>query len=122
MPINRVVWLKGFQQFDKTNKKEDETMGKYILHWEIDSMKTPEDPKERQEQWSFFQATIVQHMKENDIKEWGEYVGEANGYAIIEGTEVEVQKLVSLWVPFVKFNVKAVMSIEQVMEATKAMA
>ncbi|MGV7223576.1 MAG: DUF3303 domain-containing protein [Nitrospinales bacterium] len=96
-------------------------MGKYILHWEVDTAKTPEDTKERQEQWSLFQQTVAQQMESNEIKEWGEYVGEVNGYSIMEGSEVDIQKLVALWVPFVKFNVKPVMTIEQAMEATKAM-
>ena len=96
-------------------------MGKYILHWEVEASKTPEDPKQRQEQWTLFQETVVQQMKNNEIQEWGEYVGEINGYAIMEGSEVDIQKLVALWVPFVKFNVKPVMNIEQAMEATKAM-
>jgi hypothetical protein len=60
------------------------------------TQKKTEDPKERQEQWNFFQATVVHHIKEDQIKAWGEYVGEVNGYAIMEGTEVDVQKLVSL--------------------------
>ena len=96
-------------------------MGKYILHWEVDTTKTPEDPKERQQQWMQFQDIIVQQMKDGIISDWGSNVGEVYGYAIIEATEIEVHSLTQMWVPFVEFNTRAVLSIEQMMEATKAM-
>ena len=38
-----------------------------------------------------------------------------------EGTEIEVQTFMARWVPFVKFNVKSVLTIEQTIEAVKAM-
>ena len=96
-------------------------MAKYLLLWEVDPTRTPEDPKERQQQWLAFQNTVVDQLKNAGLKDWGEYVGEINGYAIFEGTEVELAILTSLWVPFVKFKVRSVITIEQVIQATKAM-
>ncbi len=96
-------------------------MAKFILHWEVDSTKTPEDPKERQQQWLQFQDIVVQQINDGIISDWGANVGELYGYAIVEGTEVAIHSLTAMWEPFVKFNTRAVLSIEQVIEATKAM-
>ena len=96
-------------------------MAKFILHWEVDSTKTPESPKERQQQWLEFQDIVAQQMKEGIISDWGNNVGEMYGYAIMEGSEVLVQTLTEMWVPHVKFNVRLVLTIEQAVEATKAM-
>lgn len=96
-------------------------MAKFILHWEVDPAKTPEDPKERQQQWLQFQDIVVQQMKAGLISDWGANVGELNGYCITEATEIEVHTLTAMWEPFVKFNTRSVLTIEQVSEATKAM-
>ena len=96
-------------------------MGKYIVHWEVDATRTPEGPKERQQQLLAFGDTVGQQLKSGEVKEWGGYVGELNGYAIIEGTEVDVHALTLLWVPFVKFKIKPLLSIEQSIQATKSM-
>ena len=96
-------------------------MAKFIMHWEVDASKTPEDPKERQQQWLAFDELVVQDIKTGKVKDWGIYAGEINGYTIFEGTEIEVQTFMSRWVPFVKFSVKSVLTIEQTIEAVKAM-
>ncbi len=96
-------------------------MAKYILQWEVDATRTPEDPKERQQQWLAFQETTKQMIESGQIQDWGEYAGEIDGYCIMEGTEVDVAALTALWVPFVAFSAKP-MSIEQAMESIKDLA
>ena len=39
----------------------------------------------------------------------------------MEGTEIEIQAFVSRWIPFVKFSVNSVLSIDQAIQAVKAM-
>ena len=96
-------------------------MAKFILHWEVDPAKTPEDPKERKQQWLQFQDIVVQQMKDGLISEWGANVGELIGFCISEASEIEVHMLTAMWEPFVKFDTRAILTIEQVNEATKAM-
>ena len=96
-------------------------MAKFILHWEVDSTKTPEDPKEKQKQWLEFQNIVLQQKRDGLISDWGINVGEMYGYAIMEGSEVAIHTLTEMWVPFVKFKVRMVLTVEQLNEATKAM-
>ena len=45
---------------------------------------------------------------------WGAFVGEVNGFAVWEGTEVEIAALTNQYVPFVRFDVKAYASVDEV--------
>ncbi len=96
-------------------------MAKYILHWEIDTTRTPDDPKVRKGQWRTLQDMVVKQLETGVIKDWGEYVGQLNGYCIMEGTEMDVMKLATIYIPFASFDVKQVISIQQAIENAEAM-
>lgn len=96
-------------------------MGKYLMLWEVDQAKAPIDPKERGTGWSMLMAMVKQDREKGMISSWGSFVGETNGYAVYEGTEVEVMKALQQYIPFVIFDVKPIASEEQVNEMIKAM-
>jgi hypothetical protein len=96
-------------------------MARYIALWEVDSSKTPEDPKAKKAQWLGFQEIVKKQLKDGIIKEWGEFAGEMCGYVICEGTAVDLHALTCGWVPFVKFEASEVLTIEEVNKATKAL-
>jgi hypothetical protein len=96
-------------------------MGKYLLLWEADWTKVAVDPKERGAGWSVAQEMVTQDLKKGIMKDWGCFVSEVNGYAVAEGSEVEITNMVLQYIPFFKFTAKPIASISQVMESTKAM-
>jgi hypothetical protein len=96
-------------------------MAKFLVLWEVDTTRTPEDQKERQAQWKGFQDLVKKFLKDGVIKEWGQCAGEASGYCIVEGTEVDVTKLTNLYTPFVIFNTSPLLSIDQAMEANESL-
>ena len=96
-------------------------MGKYLLLWEIDSSKIPLNPKERGIGWKTLMEMVKQDMKRGFTKDWGAFVGELRGYAVDEGTEVEVMNALQQYTPFVHFKVHPIGSISQVEEMIKAM-
>jgi len=96
-------------------------MAKYMVLWEVDTSKTPEDPKAKKAQQLRFQELVVKQLKEGVIKEWGQFVGEVYGYAINECSAVDLHTLTTMWVPFVKFQVREIMTINEVNKATKAL-
>ena len=53
-------------------------------------------------------------MERGISKVWGAFVGEVNGFAVWEGTEVEIAALTNQYVPFVRFDVKAYASVDEV--------
>ena len=96
-------------------------MGRYLVIWEVVQAKTPIDPKERGAGWSMLMAMVRQDHEKGLISSWGNFVGETNGYMVIEGSEVEVMNAIQQYVPFVIFDVKPVASEEQVNEMIKAL-
>jgi hypothetical protein len=97
-------------------------MGKYLLLWEIDQTKIPIDPKERGDGWGLLMAMIRQDIEKGIIKDFGSFVGENNGYAIMEGTELEVMNTLAQYVPYCIFKVHPVASESQVNEMIKALS
>jgi hypothetical protein len=96
-------------------------MGKYLLLWEIDATKIPVSPKERGAAWSAFMVMIKQDIKKGLIKDWGAFVGELRGYAVNEGSELEVMNAAQQYIPFVHFKVHPIASVSQVDEMNKAL-
>lgn len=96
-------------------------MGKYLVLWEIDQTKVPISPQERGTGWAALIDIVKEDIKKGITKDWGAFVGEINGYSVIEGTEVEVGNALQQYVPFATFKVHAVASVEQVEEVIKAL-
>ncbi|MBP1609552.1 MAG: hypothetical protein H6Q04_1787 [Acidobacteria bacterium] len=96
-------------------------MARYLLLSETDTSRTPEDPKAKKAQWLGFQKQVVKMLKEGILKEWGFVAGQMRAYAIFEGSAVDLQTFTAEWVPFVKFEVSELLTIEELMKATKAL-
>ncbi|MEE9611797.1 MAG: hypothetical protein V3W19_11120 [Desulfatiglandales bacterium] len=96
-------------------------MGRYLVHWEVDQTKIPIDPKERGGGWAGLMAMVRQDLEKGVISNWGAFVGETNGYMVMEGTELEVMTSIQQYVPFCIFKVQPVSSESQVNEMIKAL-
>jgi hypothetical protein len=101
--------------------KEGKTMARYMMLWEVDTSKTPEDPKAKKAQSLDFQELVRKQLKDGIMKEWGLFAGELCGYVIFEGSAVELHTLVAMWAPFVKFKTRELMTIDEVIKASKAL-
>jgi len=97
-------------------------MGKYLLLWEVDKTRVPTDPKERGAGWGLLMAMVRQDIEKGISKDWGAFVGETNGYAIAEGTEVEILNMTAQYVPYCIFKVYPIASESQVNEMIKALS
>jgi len=96
-------------------------MGKYLVLWEIDETKVPISPQERGAGWSALMDMVKQDIKKGISKDWGSFVGELAGYAVAEGTEVEIGNMMQQYVPFVHFKAHPIASVSQVEEIIKAL-
>jgi hypothetical protein len=95
-------------------------MGRYLLLWEADETKIPLDPKVRLESWLAACEMVKQDFKSGIIKDWGVFLGQAKGFAIDEGTEEEIQKVILQYIPYFRFKVIPIRTIDQHMEALKS--
>ena len=55
------------------------------------------------------------------IKDWGCFVGEGSGYTIVEGSEVDIQKMIQPYTPFCQFSTHPIASFDQINEVVQSM-
>jgi hypothetical protein len=96
-------------------------MARYMVLWEVDASRIPEDPKTKKSLLLGFQELVKKQLKEGIVKEWGAFAGEMTGYIITEGKAVGLHAITAGWVPYVKFTTKEIMTIDEVNKATKAL-
>ena len=97
-------------------------MAKFLMLWEVDTTRVPIDPKERGAGWGALIAMVKQDLEKGRLKDWGAFVGEINGYAVAEGTELEIGNMVQQYIPFVNFKTHPIASVDQVDQITKALS
>ena len=97
-------------------------MGKYLVLWEIDRSRVPIDAKERGTTWGLFMEMVKKDIQAGRTKDWGAFVGETNGYAIDEGTEVEIGNTLMQYAPYVNFKVHPIASVAQIGDIIKKMS
>jgi hypothetical protein len=96
-------------------------MGRYLVLWEADESKIPLDTKVRREGWLGACEMTRQDIKSGLVKDWGYFLGQPKGFAIEEGTEEEIGKAVLKYIPYFRFQVFPIRSLDQLVEAIKAM-
>lgn len=96
-------------------------MGKYLVLWEADEGNIPVDAKERKNGWLMAMEMTKQDMKEGKIKDQGVFVGRIKGFTIPEGTEEEMHALALKYVPFFRFQIYPLASMDQVEGIVNAM-
>ncbi|MCX5919453.1 MAG: hypothetical protein NTX30_22615 [Deltaproteobacteria bacterium] len=96
-------------------------MGKYLLLWEVDRTKVPVNPKERMAGFNVLLEMVKQDIKNGTTKDWGAFVGELNGYSVVEGTEVEIMSGLQKFAPFVHFKTHPIASVTQTEEMITAL-
>ena len=89
-------------------------MATYLSIWEVDRTRVPVDRKERGTGWAGLMGMVRQQIEQGLMTSWGAFVGEERGYAVWEGSELEVMNAMQLYVPFVHFKTHPVASEEQV--------
>jgi len=97
-------------------------MGKYLILWEADESKIPIDTAERQVGWQMATEMVRQDMNDGLVKDYGSFIGQPNGFSIAEGTEEAVLNMAIKFMPFFRFKVIPIASIDQVEAAIKTMA
>ena len=101
--------------------KGDETMAKYMALWEMDTSRTPEDPKAKKAQHLSFLEIVATQIKDGIIKDWGVFAGEGSGFVVVEGNAVKLHTLLAMWSPFVRFKTRESLTVSEAIKANKAL-
>jgi hypothetical protein len=90
-------------------------MGKFLVLWEVDTTRIPANPKELYENWTMM-LNLVKKDMESGLEDWGMFAGRLSGYSINVGSEQEIALRVTKYVPYIKFKVYPVITVDQVLE------
>ena len=94
-------------------------MGSYLVLWEADDAKIPLDPNVRRESWLAACEMQRQTLNSGLTKDWGCFLGQTKGFAINEGTEEEIGKMLIKYMPFFRFQVFPIRTLDQLVEDIK---
>ncbi len=97
-------------------------MTKFLAIWEVDTSRVPDEPEERYESWTMMLNLVKKDMETGGKMDWGMFAGRLAGYSITEGTEQEISLELTKYVPYIKFKVYPVLSVDQVLENIKTLS
>ena len=91
-------------------------MARYHLNWEIEPARMAADPQEIANSWKALAGMVKKDFEAGALKDWGAYPGERKGYAVVEGSEMDVLRFTMQYAPYVAFDVRPATNIDEVME------
>jgi hypothetical protein len=98
-------------------------MTKYHIKWQLNPLTKPEDPEKRVKLWISMLEMIKAELKSGRFTDFGAYPDITCGYCVGEGTETDVFASLLKWTPYVIFDAKPILNVDQVIgEINKAMA
>jgi hypothetical protein len=94
-------------------------MSKYLVLWEFDRDRLPEQTEKRGAILSNFIDMVKQYQSKGLVKDWGMYIGEGKGYAVLEGDETEISIILHRYGPYVRFKTRPIMSGDKLEDMLK---
>ena len=94
-------------------------MGRYLCLWDIHRSAIPTSTEEWTG-WERLLSWVGDNMKTGFLKDWGEFIGELRGYAVVEGTEADVSLMAQQLIAVCSFQVHPIASVDQVGEMVRA--
>ncbi|MBW2523531.1 MAG: hypothetical protein JRI23_05125 [Deltaproteobacteria bacterium] len=91
-------------------------MAKYHLDWNMVESRIPNDPKEIAQGWKMLIGLVNKDLEHGALKDWGAYPGDHGGFAVFEGSEMDLMMFTMKYAPYVDFRTKPVASANQVTE------
>jgi hypothetical protein len=88
-------------------------MARYLVEWELDVARVPEDPRERAKAWSAMLDMVEKDQKAGILKDWAAFCGELAGYSVAEGSVADVAGICQQYMPFVQFSVRPLTSLTE---------
>jgi hypothetical protein len=98
-------------------------MTKYLVKWQKNESLMPEDPAMMMKLQLSLLEGVKANLKSGKMIDWGSYCDASGGYFIAEGNESDLFNGILKWYPYISFDAKPVLSVDQVIGAiSKAMS
>jgi len=97
-------------------------MGRYLVLWEVDRKRLPDDPKEAAKGMTYLMDITKKDIQRGIMKEWGTFLGEFSGFNVVEGSEVEIGKMIQKYLPYVNVKLRPILTVTEVDEMIKGLS
>jgi len=94
-------------------------MSKFYIKWEMNPLMIPADPKERMKNWLSMLEMVKTDLKAGVLKDWGMCSDASGGYGFSELSEEDLYTALIKWMPYVNFDIKAVLTVDQTIKSIK---
>ena len=88
-------------------------MAKLYLRWQLNPQFMSTDPKERVKLWLGMLDMVKADLKAGIMKDWGMCSDASAGYGFSELSEADLYTALLKWIPYVQFDVKPVLNVDQ---------
>jgi len=95
-------------------------MTRYFVYWKSVNSRIPEDRDAKIKQSIGFLQIIKEALKSGPIKEFGVRPDDVEGYAIFEGSEIDMARMATMFVPNFEYEVYPILSADEMMEVLKS--
>ena len=97
-------------------------MSKFYMRWHLNPILIPTNPEERVKLWISMLELVKADIKSGALIDWGMCSDSSGGYAFAETDEKTLHTTILRWMPYVNFNIKPVMTADQVIDSIKRAA
>jgi hypothetical protein len=97
-------------------------MAKFYMRWQLNPMLISPNPEERVKQWLMMLEMVKADLKSGSLTDWGICSDLSAGYAFAETDEKTLHATILKWVPYVHFDAKPVISVDQSIANIKQVA
>lgn len=97
-------------------------MPRYYMRWQMNHTFIPPDPEARVKLWLTMLEMVKAELKAGGLTDWGICSDSSAGYAFAETDEKTLHATILKWIPYIQFNVKPVLPVEQVIANIKQVA
>jgi hypothetical protein len=92
-----------------------------LILWEANMSLFPSDPEERKKVIMSMAEEVKRNIDSGKTKMWGISTGGGRGFSIAEGAGKEIFATTAGFTPYIKFKVKPMLSIDEMIEVMKEM-
>jgi len=97
-------------------------MTKFYMRWHLNPMLIPTNPEERMKLWMSMLELVKADIKSGTMSDWGMCSDASGGYAFAETDEKTLHTTITRWMPYVIFDIKPVLTVDQIIESLKRAA
>ena len=97
-------------------------MTRFYMRWQMNPLTVPVNPEERGKLWITMLEMVKAELKSGMLTDWGIWFDLSGGYAFADTDEVSLHAAILKWMPYIVYDIKPVLSVDQVLANIKKAA